>query len=303
MPIPTYQELMTPILNLASDGAVRTLSDYEELVVQQFKLTEEERSQMLDSGRQRRLRNRVNWAISDLTRSGLMDRTGRGVTLITEQGRRELGDNPGPITRASLKKYPEFTQKDKQSERDRTEQTRDPTTEKETPDELLESNYTLVRHKLAQDIIEQVMKATPIFFEKLVVDLLVAMGYGGSRKDAGETVGQSGDGGIDGVIKEDRLGLDLVLVQAKRYTDAVVGRPAVQAFVGSLEGERARKGVFITTSSFSKDAQAYVKSIGTRVVLIDGEQLAEYMIDFGVGVTDVVSYHVKRVDIGYFGEE
>jgi len=166
----------------------------------------------------------------------------------------------------------------------------------------LEASYQQLRQALAQDLLERIKRASPVFFERLVIDLLVAMGYGGSRRDAASAVGGSGDDGIDGIIKEDRLGLDFVYVQAKRWENPV-SRPIVQAFAGSLEGQRARKGVLITTSSFTREAQDYVKRIEKRIVLIDGEQLASLMIDHGVGVTDVATYHVKRVDVDYFGDE
>ncbi len=171
-----------------------------------------------------------------------------------------------------------------------------------TPSELLESSYQGLRQALADELLERIEKASPRFFERLVVDLLVAMGYGGSRADAGQAVGRSGDDGIDGIIKEDRLGLDFVYVQAKRW-DQAVSRPLVQAFAGSLEGQRARKGVFITTSRFTREAEEYVTRIEKRIVLVDGERLAQLMIDHGVGVADVASYHVKRVDLDYFDEE
>ncbi|HEY3244186.1 MAG TPA: restriction endonuclease, partial [Phycisphaerae bacterium] len=162
--------------------------------------------------------------------------------------------------------------------------------------------YQGLRRAVAQDLLERVKRCSPTFFEKLVVDLLVAMGYGGSRKDAGQAVGSARDGGIDGIIKEDRLGLDAVYLQAKRW-DAAVGRPTVQAFAGSLEGHRARKGVLITTSAFTSDAREYVERIEKKIVLIDGEQLAQLMIDYDVGVTEAVVYKVKKPDADYFGEE
>jgi restriction system protein len=164
----------------------------------------------------------------------------------------------------------------------------------------LEASYQNLRNDLSQELIDRVMQCSPRFFEKLVVDLLVAMGYGGSRKDAGQAIGQTGDGGVDGIIKEDRLGLDIVFIQAKRW-ESTVGRPVVQAFAGSLEGFRARKGVLLTTSTFTKDARDYVERIEKKIVLIDGEQLAQLMIDYGIGVTEVATYSVKKADLDYFG--
>jgi restriction system protein len=170
-----------------------------------------------------------------------------------------------------------------------------------TPQEALEESFKLLRASLAQDLLERIKAASPSFFENLVVELLVSMGYGGSREDAGEAVGRSGDGGIDGIIKEDRLGLDFIYVQAKRW-NATVGRPDIQAFAGSLEGQRARKGVFITTSQFTREAYDYVSRIEKRIVLIEGAELAELMIDYGVGVTEVATYQIYRLDADYFDD-
>lgn len=195
-----------------------------------------------------------------------------------------------------LRQYPEFVQF-RRARRPAAGEEID-----ETPEEILESSYQNLRRDLAKELLERIMSCSPTFFEGLVVDLLVAMGYGGSRIDAGQAVGQSHDGGIDGIIKEDKLGLDVVYVQAKRW-EATVGRPKVQTFAGSLEGLRARKGVLITTSQFSQEARDYVKRIEKRIVLINGEQLAELMIDHGIGTTEVASYPLKKVDLDYFGEE
>lgn len=170
-----------------------------------------------------------------------------------------------------------------------------------TPEEAIESAYQGLRQQLAQELLAKILTCTPTFFEYLVVELLVKMGYGGSRKDAGERIGQSGDGGVDGIIKEDRLGLDTIFIQAKRWQGSV-GRPEIQKFVGALQGQRARKGVFITTSTYTADATAYVGQIDTKVVLIDGQKLASFMIDFDVGVSPAASYTVKRIDFDYFEE-
>jgi len=172
----------------------------------------------------------------------------------------------------------------------------------QTPEESLESSYQRLKDDLAQEILGRIMQSSPSFFEQVVVDLIVAMGYGGSRKDAGEAVGRSGDEGIDGMIKEDRLGLDTVYLQAKRW-ESVVGRPVVQAFAGSLAGAHANKGILITTSRFSDDAKGYVRNIGMKIVLIDGVELADLLIEYGVGVTEVTRYIVKRVDLDYFDVE
>jgi restriction system protein len=177
-----------------------------------------------------------------------------------------------------------------------------PDSEDQTPEETIEAEYLALRHELAQELLETVKGQSPAFFERLVVDLLVMMGYGGTRKDAGEAVGQSHDGGIDGIIKEDRLGLDVLYVQAKRWENTV-GRPEIQRFAGALAGRRARRGIFITTSRFSQTATDYVSQIDSRIVLIDGDTLAQLMIDYGLGVTQLAIYELKRIDQDYFAEE
>jgi restriction system protein len=217
-----------------------------------------------------------------------------------------LKSKPAKIDGALLKQFPEFSRsvnsrRDEQlGNRPKAEIAELP--EGQTPQEVLENAYQQIRGELADELLQTLGSASPAFFEHVVLELLMAMGYGGWLKDAGKTVGRTGDDGIDGIIKEDLLGLDAVYIQAKRWT-AVVGRPEVQAFAGSLEGNRARKGVFITTSQFSKEAREYVTRIEKRIVLIDGEQLAQLMMDFGVGVTEVETYKVKKLDHDYFDEE
>ncbi|MBN8621382.1 MAG: restriction endonuclease [Anaerolineae bacterium] len=303
MAVPDYQSLMLPLLQLAGDAQEHSISESIEELATNLGLTEEDRYELLPSGRQFRLDNRVRWARHYLIAAGLLSASGRGKFQITERGALVLRDNPPYINNKLLKQFPEFQEfMNPRSGRDEeitSELEEQPT---QTPEEILESSYQNLRNSLAQELIERVKSCSPRFFERLVVDLLVRMGYGGSRKDAGRAIGQSGDGGIDGIINEDRLGLDVVYVQAKRW-DGTVGRPVVQGFAGSLEGFRARKGVLITTSNFTKDALQYVERIEKKIILINGEQLAQYMIDYGVGVTEVATYTVKRADLDYFGEE
>jgi restriction system protein len=211
-----------------------------------------------------------------------------------------LKEGPVRVDIALLKRFPEF-QRFRERTLSITKVDLGTVTEID-PAEALERNYQQLREALSQDLLDRISKCSPTFFERLVVDLLVTMGYGGSRKDAGQTLGRSGDDGIDGMIKEDKLGLDAIYVQAKRW-EGPVGRPVVQAFAGSLEGQRAKKGVLITTSRFSQDAKDYVNRIDKKIVLIDGEQLGSLMIDHGVGVADVNTYQVKRMDSDYFEEE
>jgi restriction system protein len=301
MSVPDYQALMFPILRLAGDKQEHSLAEAIDRLGIEFKLTDGERRELLPSGRQSKFDNRVGWALTYLKKAGLLESTARGRFRITNRGVEVLSrSKPEDIRTKFLRQYPEFVQFQAASrpeiggeEKEELEQ---------TPEERLESSYQALRRELAGELLDRVRKCSPKFFEKLVVDLLVAMGYGGSRKDAGQAVGQTGDGGVDGIIKEDKLGLDVVYIQAKRW-DATVGRPVVQAFAGSLEGMRAKKGVMITTSNFSKEAREYASVIEKRIVLIDGEELAQAMIDHGVGVNEVAVYAVRKLDLDYFGEE
>jgi restriction system protein len=299
MPVPDYQTLMLPLLTIANDGVEHSFRDTIEVLAQQFQLSDAERQELLPSGRQATFDNRVGWARTYLTKAGLLDKVGRGRFRITQRGQEVLAAKPTAITAKYLEKFPEFLAFQNLSHEAQPSATEGEPTQ--TPEEALEVGYQQVRLDLAQELLQRVKSSSPAFFERLVVDLLVAMGYGGSRKDAGQAVGQSGDGGIDGLIKEDRLGLDVVYIQAKRW-EGTVGTPVVQAFAGSLEGFKARKGVLITTSKFAQGAYDYVNKIEKKIVLIDGPQLSQLMVDFGVGVTEVATYVVKRVDLDYFDE-
>lgn len=300
MTIPDYAALMLPLLRLASDGQEHRAIDAAEQLAEEFALTADERAELLPNNRQAVLVNRISWARIYLRRAGLLDNSGRGVFRITESGSAVLEQNPDHIDVRFLRQFPEFVEFQGGPARALNDQIN---VEKvSTPHETLALSYETLRRALAQDLLDRVKSSPPRFFEQLVVDLLVAMGYGGSRADAGRAVGQSGDNGVDGIINQDPLGLDTIYLQAKRW-DGTVGRPVVQGFAGSLEGFRAHKGVFITTSSFSQDAGAYVERIGKTIILIDGEKLAELMMDHGIGVTDVETYRVKRIDEDYFGGE
>jgi restriction system protein len=304
MAVPDFQTIMLPLLQMFSDDRIHQIKDLVEPLADKFGLTQEQRAEMLPSGRQQTFRNRIAWSRTYLTKAGLLERTGRGAYRITQRGRLVLQNPPSRIDINFLNQYPEFV--DFRARKNSNEQEKlapTPTASSEsTPFEILESSYHELRKELAQDLLDEVKSSPPEFFEQLVIDLLVAMGYGGSRSDAGQAVGGSGDGGIDGIIKEDRLGLDAIYLQAKRWENPV-SRPVVQAFAGSLEGHRARKGVMITTSTFSRDAHHYVGLIEKKIVLIDGEQLAQLMIDHGIGVTEVQTYSVYRIDSDYFSEE
>ena len=307
MAIPDYQTVMLPLLKFASDGRTHTFREAVEHLAGEFGLSPQERSELLPSGRQALFTNRVGWASFYLKKAGLLEKKPhRGAFSVTARGREVIAHNPDRIDNEFLERFPEFVEFRNQSRRTRENGTvpvTDATTQPaETPEEALESAYQTIRQGLAQELLARLQACSPEFFERLVVELLVKMGYGGSRRDAGERIGQSGDGGIDGIIKEDRLGLDVIYIQAKRWQGSA-GRPEIQKFVGALQGQRARKGVFITTSSFTGEAAEYASRIDTKVVLLDGNAIANLMIDFDVGVAAGTPYIVKRIDSDYFEEE
>lgn len=300
MPIPDYQSLRLPLLKIAGDGREHSLHEVIDTLAQQFGLSEDERRELLASGTQAKFDNRVIWARTYLSKAGLLEVTGKARFRITERGLEVLRKAPSRIDNRFLKQFPEFVEFKAKSRQGLEKPEAEPLPQ--TPAEVLEQSYQILRQELARELLERIKKCSAAFFERLVVDLLVAMGYGGSRQDAGQAIGRSGDGGIDGIIKEDKLGLDVVYIQAKRW-EATVGRPIVQAFAGSLEGQKARKGVLITTSQFSQDAIDYVSRIEKRIVLIDGQELAQLMIDYDIGTAEVARYVIKKVDSDYFGEE
>lgn len=296
MTIPDYQKLMLPLLRYARDGQLHSMREAIEALAIEFDLSEEERKELLPSGKQSVFDNRVNWAKTYLKKAILLEYPQRGFFRITERGLNVLVQAPQEINNSLLRQFPEFGLfQYSNKELDRSSQI-----ENVTPQESIGDIYKKLRKELEVELLETIKSCSPAFFETLVVDLLVKMGYGGSIQDAGKAIGKSGDGGIDGIIKEDKLGLDIVYVQAKRWDNTVVGRQEIQKFVGALHGQKARKGVFITTSKFSSNAQEYVSLIESRIVLIDGEQLALYMIDNNLGVAVAETYEIKKVDLGYF---
>ena len=304
MPIPDFQTIMLPILEFAADGQEHSIRDAREALAQRFRLSEQERKERLPSGQQPVFDNRVAWAKSYLQQAGALDSSRRGYFQISQRGKDILREPPQRITVKYLERFPEFVEFRYAGTKEKDEVVAVNLSEVtgQTPEEALENAYQRLSKDLAAEVLNRVKKASPLFFERLVVSLLLKMGYGGSRTEAGEAIGSSGDEGIDGIINEDRLGLDVIYLQAKRW-EGNVGRPEIQKFVGALHGKRAKKGVFITTSAFSGDATEYVSKIEPKVVLIDGGQLSELMIDFNVGVTLLNTYESKRVDSDYFGEE
>lgn len=299
MTIPDYQTIMSPLLRLLSDGKEYAFRDTVELLAGQFKLSDSELREMLPSGQQTVFHNRVGWARTYMKKAGLVESPRRGFLKITDRGMKVIKSNPGRIDDNFLDQFPEFVEFKKLKREKPIVLSSD---QLETPEEVLENSFQSLRQSLANDLLEQIKTSPPSLFEKIVVKLLVSMGYGGTLRDAGQAIGKSGDEGIDGIIKEDRLGLDIIYVQAKRWANTV-GRPEIQKFAGALQGQKAKKGVFITTSDFSKDAFDYAAKIDSKIVLIDGEQLAQYLIDHNIGVTPVANYEVKRIDSDYFSEE
>ncbi len=297
MPIPTMYDLTLPILELLGDGESYHNSALADQLALRFKLTEAERNERTSSG-QRRFSNRISWARMELKNAVLLKYTRPGTSLITDRGRQVLADKPHRIDRPFLNQYEEYRQTQKKNTNGSDNDV--PNNEDEdTPEENLKAAHETIRSYLANEILEIVKNCSPSFFEQLVVDVLVGIGYGGSREEAGQAVGRSRDRGIDGIISEDRLGLEVIYIQAKRW-EGPVGSPQVRDFVGALAGQKAGKGVLITTSSFTQDARDFVKAVGTRIILIDGRQLADFMIESNVGVTTEATYELKRIDIPYF---
>ncbi|MCX7020005.1 MAG: restriction endonuclease [Candidatus Sumerlaeota bacterium] len=301
MAVPDFQSFMLPLLRFAADGQEHSLAQAREHLASDLELSVSDLEEVIPSGRQTRFYNRLTWAKLYLAHAGLLLALRRGHFQITDHGRGVLQAPPSRIDIKYLEQFTEFAEfrKAKVAPDGKT-----PTPGGdggESPEEALEVAHAQMTASLATEVLERVKAGAPAFFERLVVELLLKMGYGGSRTDAGQAVGKSGDEGIDGVISEDRLGLDVVYLQAKKW-DGTVGRPEIQKFVGALHGRQAKKGVFITTGSYSAEALAYVEHIDPKVVLIDGRRLAELMIDFEVGVATARTYHVKRVDSDYFDE-
>lgn len=298
---------MLPLLQAASDGAVHTQKDLQDLLARRFALTQEDLDELLPSGTGRLFVNRANWATTYLKKAGLVERPAKAQVRITAEGKAVLANAPKRIDRAYLLRYPAFaefvnatptTAKKADSHTLRTSVSAD----SETPRERIAAAANELRDALADDLLLKLKAGSPRFFERVVVELLQKMGYGGSFADAAKVLGSSGDAGLDGVIKQDRLGLEAVYVQAKRW-DNTVGRPTVQGFAGSLQGQRARKGVLMTTANFSPEAQDFVGSIDMKIVLIDGLQLVELMMEHDIGVATEELIDIKRLDSGYFDEE
>lgn len=303
MAVPDFQTLMLPLLSHVADGNEHTIAASRDVLADLFNLTDEERKQRLPSGAANKFYNRLAWAKTYLERADLITKIKRGVFTISPRGREVLASPPDRITISYLQQFPEFEEfRKKGSSTEEQPTVSEPADHSETPEEELENAYGRLREELATQLLTQVRGAHPSFFEQLVVDLMLKMGFGGPGDDTGSVTSYGSDGGIDGIINEDCLGLDVVYLQAKQWENTV-GRPEIQKFVGALHGKRAKKGVFLTTSGFSADAVNYVKTIDPRVVLIDGKKLAQLMIDFDVGVSTAHTYNIKKVDSDYFDAE
>jgi restriction system protein len=308
MPVPDYETMMLPVLRLFAEGATR-VSDCLQPLATLYGLSADEVAELLPSGKKTKLADRAHWARTYLSKAGLLESPRRNVHVITSAGRQLLASNPPTIDNALLNGFDGFAAwKSVSRTGDSATATNvrpvvSATPESQTPDEIIAGAYEEIVSALTADLLAAIQTMTPKQFEQLIVDLLLAMGYGGGDRAMGERIGKSGDGGIDGIINEDALGLDAVYIQAKRYApDSKVGRPALQAFVGSLTGEGANKGVFVTTSDFSKDAKDYLNKVQQRIVLINGETLARLMIRHEVGVRARKTYVVRSVDEDYFSE-
>ena len=298
--IPDFQSIMLPILKSFKEGEIKSSKELRLNMVNYFKITEEEQKEKIPSGKQFTYSNRIAWAISYLKMAELIFSPKRGSYRITEEGVNVLKNPPEKITISFLKQFENFS-KNRNPERDESIEQDKQITEK-TPDELIEIGYKQIKNELSLQLLNQIKDDSPYFFEKLVLDLLLKMGYGGSEMDNGELTQKGSDEGIDGIIKEDRLGLDKIYIQAKKWENNV-GRPEIQKFVGALQGKRAKKGIFITTSTFSKDAYDYAQNLDVAVILIDGKKLAEYMIENELGVTLKQNYKIFNIDSDYFIED
>jgi len=306
MAIPDFQSIMLPLLRFYSDGKEHTNREPIDHLADEFGLSDQERKELLPSGRQAVLDNRIAWARTHLKAAKLLENTRRGVFQITDRGKEALRSNPEKINMSFLMQFLEYSERREKYRRDyenrQAGEAQHGSESTTTPEEQIEEAYENLRNNLADEILSQLRGSSPSFFERVVVEVLVKMGYGGSLKDAGEAIGKSGDEGIDGIIKEDRLGLDIIYIQAKKWENTV-SRPEIQKFAGALQGKRARKGIFITTSDFSQSSHEYVSAIDSKIILIDGQRLAQFMIDFNVGVTTEATYELKRIDTDYFAEE
>ncbi|MCK9254405.1 MAG: restriction endonuclease [Bacteroidales bacterium] len=305
MAIPDFQSFFYPVLKYSSEHNEISLNEIREFLTEYFSLTEEDKAERVPSGTQTKFDNRINWTKSYFSKAKLIENTKRSHFKITDRGRNFLTNFSDYISINDLKAIREFREFNEGTsltdEQNTTIAKTIPTIETKTPLESLEESYQFIKRELASELLEKIRENSWQFFEDLVIDLMIKMGYGGSRNKAGESIKRTNDEGIDGIINEDKLGLDVIYLQAKMWKEETsIGRPEIQKFVGALHGQRAKKGVFITTSSFAKTAVDYVKSIDPKVILIDGETLTNLMIEYNVGVAPIETYQIKKIDLDYF---
>lgn len=301
MPIPDYQTLMLPLLELTGQHASIQMNQAVQLLSKEFKLTDSDCRQKLPSGKQTIIQNRVGWARTYLKKAGLLDSPERGYIVITDLGKNVLSENPARIDVQFLRQFPEFLnfyENHKSNMVSNEIQNDNP----KTPEEILEDSFIQLKNNVLIELLNKIKSCSPVFFENLVVNTIVKMGYGGSLQEAGRAIGKSGDEGIDGIINEDKLGLDVIYLQAKKW-EGTVGRPEIQKFAGALQGKRAKKGIFITTSEFSSEAREYVRNVDAKIILINGRQFAEIMWEYNIGINNSAVYDIKKLDMDYFSED
>jgi restriction system protein len=300
MAVPDYETLMLPVLKYLSDGQVRKTAQLVSFIAERFHLSPEDRKQLIPSGRAKLINNRVGWACTYLRKAGLISSPRRAYNQITDDGTGVLASHPQKIDITFLQQFPKFRQFQEDSKAiEKQEAKASATLTEQTPEEIIGAQSELINSSLAADLLEQITTMSPDAFEQLVVDLLLAMGYGGTAEDAGRAIGKSNDGGIDGVIMEDVLGLDTIYIQAKKWKGTVPVKE-VRDFAGALMSKRSGKGVFITTSNFPPSADEFVKSVGLKIILIDGKRLASLMIKYNLGVTTTSTIEIKQIDSDYF---
>ena len=306
MSVPDFQSFFYPTLLMSSDTKEYSINNLRDYLTTYFNLSDEDKSEKVPSGAQTKFDNRIYWTKSYFSKAKLIENTRRSHFKITERGVKFLNKFNDKITIKDLENISEFHDfkygtsngENKNNEEDPIVETNIDT---KTPFEKLEDIYQILQDELADELLQRIRENSWQFFENLVIDLMIKMGYGGSKSKAGDSIKRTGDEGIDGIINEDKLGLDLIYLQAKKWKEeTTIGRPEIQKFVGALHGQRAKKGVFITTSKFSENAYDYVKNIDPKVILIDGKTLTKLMIEYNVGTTTVESYHVKKLDLDYF---
>lgn len=306
MAVPEFQSFFLPLLQFASDKKEHSLAEARKHIASTMRLTAEDLNEILPSGKQTRFANRVTWAKVYLSKAKLLETPQRSKFKISERGLRVLSENPVKLDREYLIKFPEFVEFSQTSQKQKGEGSQPVSGDNDsalTPEEIIEKAHQQLRRSLADELLNQVLNNSSEYFERLVVQLLVKMGYGGSIKDAGQAIGKAGDEGVDGIIKEDKLGLDVIYIQAKKWSGSKISRPEIQKFAGALLGKQSKKGVFITTGEFTEEAQSYANKIDSKVILIDGKQLVNFMIDYGLGVSTVETYEIKKIDNDFFVED